>query len=105
MSGLSYRHVAERLRRAPRYDQVETETLDILELELRQVPWVVGVGIEEVAHTLTVHLMTASPAPHASLLRSASEIARHHTTGQVVLTVTVCAPPPEAGAVEALPSR
>jgi uncharacterized protein (DUF169 family) len=75
---------------------VETETLDILELELRLIPRVVGVGIEHDDNTLRVHLMTDRPAPHAPLLRSASEIARHHTAGKVVLTVS--APLPEAAA-------
>ncbi|MDQ6837108.1 MAG: hypothetical protein M3137_01870 [Actinomycetota bacterium] len=74
---------------------VETEAVDILELELRQIPRVLGVGIDREDHALTVHLLTTAPAPHLMLLRSASEIARNHTTGQVVLTVSVSAPRPE----------
>ncbi len=79
---------------------METETLNMLELELRQIPRVLGVGIEEADHALTVHLLTGAPAPHVMLLRSASEIARNHTTGQVVLTVTVSAPQPEPSLAE-----
>lgn len=79
---------------------METETLNMLELELRQIPRVLGVGIEEADHALTIHLLTGAPAPHVMLLRSASEIARNHTTGQVVLTVTVSAPLPEPSLAE-----
>lgn len=71
---------------------MEAEILNMLELELRQIPRVLGVGIEEGDQGLTVHLLTRAPAPHIMLLRSASEIARNHTTGQVVLIVTVSAP-------------
>lgn len=69
-----------------------TEALDALELELRQIPRVLGVGIDA-THTLTVHLLTAGPPPHTMLLRTASEVVRNHTTGQVILTVSV--PPAE----------
>lgn len=65
--------------------------LDALELELRQLPGVVGVGFEDSGTALTVHLFVSPHDPPGDLRRRASEVGRSHVEGPVVIEIEAAA--------------
>lgn len=73
---------------------MDPKDLNMLELELRQVPGIVGIGVEEIGPALLLHLLTGGVSPHALILRSAAEIVSNHAESLTVLSLlTPMAPP------------
>ena len=80
---------------------MDAEALNMLELELRQVPGIFGIGVEELGPALLLHLLTGAISPHALILRSASEIVSNHVEGLTVLSlITPYAPPVPAPGID-----
>ncbi len=71
-----------------------------LELELRQLPGVVGVGLEDREDVLTVHLLVSPTERVPDLRRRASEVGRSHIDGPVIIEID-CAERRAAGVVSA----
>ncbi len=65
-----------------------TRSLDDLELELRKVPGVVGVGVEESAGTVRVDLVISVPSPSPLLVRAAEDAVRDLEADKVILSVS-----------------
>lgn len=42
---------------------MDPKALNMLELELRQVPGIVGIGVEEIGPALLLHLLTGAVSP------------------------------------------
>jgi hypothetical protein len=66
-------------------------SLDDLELELRKVPGVVGVGLEESAGVVRVDLVISAAAPSPLLVRAAEDAVRDVETDKVILSVSSAA--------------
>lgn len=66
-------------------------SMNTLELELRKLSGVVGVGVERVDGMLLVELL-AEPAAGSILVRAAGEVVRKHAHGEVILSVTSATP-------------
>jgi hypothetical protein len=58
-----------------------------LELELRQLPGVVGVGLDYDDGALTVHLLVSPQERVTDLRRRASEVGRSHAEGPVIIEI------------------
>jgi hypothetical protein len=70
---------------------VADTVLDALELELRQLPGVVGVGLDDTGEAVVVHLFVSPHDPPGDLRRRASEVGRSHLEGPVVIEIEAAA--------------
>lgn len=63
-----------------------------MELELRQLPEVLAVGIDQAGEQVTIHLLSTAVDP-ALIRRAAVQIAEGHVEESVIIDVAVAAPP------------
>jgi hypothetical protein len=65
-----------------------TDLLNAFELDLRRLPGVFGVGVEEVDGMLLVALIAGPSEPPDLLVHAAGDVVRNYTGGQVILSIT-----------------
>lgn len=89
-------HFPEELRS----DMSDEADLDGLELELRQLPGVVGVGVEQTPQALVVQLLVTRGMAGTDLRRRACELGRSHVADRMIIEIaaageTASAQPPQ----------
>lgn len=72
-------------------------SLDDLELELRKVPGVIAVGLEESEGLLRVDLVVSSPGPSPLMVRAAEDAVRNLESEKVILSISSAARPEASG--------